>query len=55
MLCSGLVSRVGTSHRVNLIALLCIGEKVLLTKDVRIIFSDFVLLAGTMVKACAKL
>ena len=48
MLLSGLLSQVGASHRVNLIALHCIGEIVLLTKGVQIIFVG--LLAGTMAK-----
>lgn len=41
VLWSGLVSRVGSSHRVNLMAFHCICEKVLPTNDVPISFADF--------------
>ena len=43
---SGLVSRDAASHRVNLIVLHCIGEKVLPTKDAPIIFADFSVVSG---------
>ena len=48
MLCSGLVSLVGASHRVNVIVLHSISEKVLSTEDVPITFANLVLLVGTM-------
>jgi len=55
VLWSRLVSRVGTSHRVNLSALHCICHKVLPAKDVPIIFTDFCFISRNHRLACSRL